>query len=151
MTKTVYVSKSNACDFNKVIRVKQMLSEAGINVVEWTGGQYDPSLITNSNGVVVIGPRMTDFYEERSVILGKGQFKEIQMVKPTFVCNNGFEKEDSIELSFCEPHEFILMDEGNYQRTGTVTFKQKDYTMAEVIKAIEEFDPLADIRPELPN
>lgn len=133
----IYISKSNAGDFNKFLRVKQACEDAGHTVLQYTSGKYDPLLIASADNVILIGPRMSDAYatEPLSVTVGKGQAGECRALPEdeTFICINGAEKDEATPLRFAHPKTIILLDDQDYQYNSKITLEEELFSITDII------------------
>jgi hypothetical protein len=76
----VYLAKSNSCDPEVYMKVKKYIKDnIKCELLEYSGGTYDPSVILMSDYLVVIPPDLD--YDTRRAFLpsihtGKGQFEQ---------------------------------------------------------------------------
>lgn len=76
----IYLAKSNSCDPEVYMKVKKYIKDnIKCELLEYSGGTYDPGVILMSNYLIVIPP---DFeFDKRlvnlpSILTGKGQFEQ---------------------------------------------------------------------------
>lgn len=98
----VYLSKSKQCNPDLVISVTQLIKESipNVEILSYTGGQYNPNLIFQADMVITIPavPCKEDVLKA-SVMLGRGGFDESQSFEqqnPSKVAIVAFDKGQNV-------------------------------------------------------
>ena len=74
----IYICKSNNCDPDTLIHLRAMCRKENIDVLEHTGGQYDPLLIHEAQMIIIIPPDIAENKTSivESALVGKGLFSQ---------------------------------------------------------------------------
>lgn len=78
----VYFSKSNECDPNDARAVREILDSLDIEIVEFTGGRYDPSIVDDCNYILFLPPKNSlnpgmEGSGKSIYDIGRGQYEQL--------------------------------------------------------------------------
>ena len=74
----VYLSKSNQANPDYVSMVRVYLKDKGYEIIEHTGGPYDPRLLLQCKFMVMVGIDRPSSHGEGLVMVGKGQYNQLR-------------------------------------------------------------------------
>jgi hypothetical protein len=136
----IYLSKSNRCNPNHVMMVRQELKDVFPNdqVVEFEGGSYDRRILEGADKIVMVAEARPKIIEQDRIIkvdIGRGLYTEAELglakgPKKTYYCLIDAEI-DSFTLH--EVQRTVLTDIDKWTRYG-------------VLLADMDLTPLADLR-----
>lgn len=75
----IYISKSNQANPDDLIMARAKFQKEG-NVLEYTGGQYDPGRVKQADKIVILPPATSVFEKGNveSITIGKGNYTEMK-------------------------------------------------------------------------
>ncbi len=110
----IYFAKSNACDPDDVMKVRKALSFYDCNIIEFRGGVYDSSQMTECDMIILL-PHSKQFSApkkpENSFKVGRGQWYQISDFKDKAGIWDNRESDDNIFMISLVGEKFIYLDE----------------------------------------
>ena len=105
--KSIFFATSNSSHSDDLVFVKTAIKENELKLAEFSFGNYEMSLMTGHDAVILLVPRQEVLFEEDLVEIncGRGQFDQIKYlqsnnVKNVFICINII---DELKLFNVEP------------------------------------------------
>ena len=118
----IYLGKSNRANPNMVSNVRDLVSKYNIELVEFTGGNYNSSIVKTCNYLIIV-PELSD---NSDIIIGKGLYEQI-----TTFCGA---RKGNKDLVFIIPNQTLplrcgvlknlaIIDNTNYIKHALVNFE----------------------------
>lgn len=133
--KKVYLAKSNRSNPNLVMKVRELLFQYDIEIVEFTGGEYSSKPLLSCDYLIIVPELPVDnlVIDVDNVIIGKGLFTQIREFyafnESSYFNNIIVISDDNLQIKTID--NLKILDISNYIETANLHFDEDSCDMLE--------------------